>query len=46
LVGIQGTGKSLTAKTIASEWNLPLLRLDIGRLFGGIVGELRVEYVK
>lgn len=39
LVGIQGTGKSLTAKTIASEWNLPLLRLDIGRLFGGIVGE-------
>jgi len=39
LVGIQGTGKSLTAKTIAHEWNLPLLRLDIGRIFGGIVGE-------
>ncbi len=39
LVGIQGTGKSLSAKTIAYEWRLPLLRLDTGRLFGGIVGE-------
>lgn len=39
LVGIQGTGKSLSAKTIANEWRLPLLRLDSGRLFGGIVGE-------
>jgi SpoVK/Ycf46/Vps4 family AAA+-type ATPase len=39
LVGIQGTGKSLTAKAIANDWLLPLLRLDIGRLFGGIVGE-------
>ena len=28
-----------TAKTIAAEWKLPLLRLDVGRLFGGIVGE-------
>jgi AAA+ superfamily predicted ATPase len=39
LVGIQGTGKSLSAKTIANEWRLPLLRLDIGRLFGSFVGE-------
>jgi SpoVK/Ycf46/Vps4 family AAA+-type ATPase len=39
LVGIQGTGKSLSAKTIAREWRLPLLRLDAGRLFGGLVGE-------
>ena len=39
LTGIQGTGKSLTAKAIANEWSLPLLRLDIGRLFGGVVGE-------
>ena len=45
LVGIQGTGKSLTAKAVAHDWNLPLLRLDVGRLFGGIVGEseLRVR---
>ena len=39
LVGIQGTGKSLTAKAIAHNWHLPLLRLDVGRLFGGLVGE-------
>jgi SpoVK/Ycf46/Vps4 family AAA+-type ATPase len=39
LVGIQGTGKSLTAKAIANEWGLPLLRLDVGKLFGGIIGE-------
>jgi hypothetical protein len=39
LVGIQGTGKSLTAKAIAHHWHLPLLRLDIGRLFAGLVGE-------
>lgn len=39
LIGIQGTGKSLSAKVIANEWQLPLLRLDVGRLFAGIVGE-------
>jgi len=39
LIGIQGTGKSLTAKAIANEWELPLLKLDVGKLFGGIVGE-------
>lgn len=39
LVGIQGTGKSLTAKAIAHHWHLTLLRLDVGRLFAGLVGE-------
>jgi len=39
LAGIQGTGKSLLAKTIAAEWKLPLLRLDVGRVFGSMVGE-------
>lgn len=39
LAGIQGTGKSLTAKAIAHHWQLPLLRLDVGRLFAGLVGE-------
>lgn len=39
LIGVPGTGKSLTAKAIAGEWQLPLLRLDMGRLFNGIVGE-------
>lgn len=39
LVGIQGTGKSLTAKAIAKNWNMPLLKLDVGRLMGSLVGE-------
>lgn len=39
LVGIQGTGKSLSAKAIAQLWRLPLLRLDVGRLMGSLVGE-------
>lgn len=39
LVGIQGTGKSLSAKAIAIEWDLPLLKLDMGKIFAGIVGE-------
>ena len=39
LIGVQGTGKSLTAKAIANDWKLPLLKLDVGKLFGGIVGE-------
>ena len=38
LLGVQGCGKSLTAKAIASLWKLPLLRLDVGRIFAGIVG--------
>ena len=39
LIGIQGTGKSLTAKAIANDWQLPLLKLDVGKLFGGVVGQ-------
>lgn len=39
LIGIPGTGKSLTAKMIAGLWRLPLLRLDVGALFGSYVGE-------
>ena len=39
LLGIQGTGKSLCAKAIANLWRLPLLRLDVGRLFGSLVGQ-------
>lgn len=45
LIGIQGTGKSLSAKAISQEWKLPLLKLDVGKIFTGIVGqsELRVR---
>lgn len=35
LVGVQGCGKSLTAKAVARHWALPLLRLDLGAIFGG-----------
>jgi AAA+ superfamily predicted ATPase len=39
IIGIPGTGKSLTAKSTASVFQRPLLRLDAGRLYGGLVGE-------
>ncbi|MFP3040270.1 AAA family ATPase [Treponema primitia] len=39
LLGIPGTGKSLTAKAIGNLWQFPLLRLDMGKIFGGFVGE-------
>jgi hypothetical protein len=38
-VGVQGCGKSLAAKFIAREWQLPLLKLDAGRLYEKYVGE-------
>lgn len=38
LLGVQGCGKSLCCKAIASQWKLPLLRLDVGKIFSGIVG--------
>jgi len=39
LVGMPGCGKSLAAKSSARLFNVPLLRLDIGRLLGKYVGE-------
>ncbi|MDQ2844841.1 MAG: AAA family ATPase [Actinomycetota bacterium] len=38
MTGVPGCGKSLTAKAMSSAWGLPLIRLDIGRVFGGLVG--------
>jgi SpoVK/Ycf46/Vps4 family AAA+-type ATPase len=38
LLGVQGAGKSLLAKAVASQWHLPLLRLDLGRVFSELVG--------
>ncbi|CCQ90891.1 Uncharacterized AAA domain-containing protein ycf46 [Nitrospina gracilis 3/211] len=38
MLGVQGCGKSLAAKAIAAEWNLPLLRLDVGKIFDSFVG--------
>lgn len=38
ITGIAGCGKSLTAKAMSAMWQLPLLRLDVGRIFSGIIG--------
>ena len=38
LIGVQGCGKSLSAKAVARFYRLPLLRFDVGRVFAGIVG--------
>jgi SpoVK/Ycf46/Vps4 family AAA+-type ATPase len=38
LLGVQGCGKSLMAKSIASAWRLPLLRMDMSRIFQGYIG--------
>jgi SpoVK/Ycf46/Vps4 family AAA+-type ATPase len=39
LLGVQGGGKSLAAKSVAGMWNVPLLRLDIGALYNKFHGE-------
>jgi hypothetical protein len=39
IVGVPGCGKSLCAKTIARTWQLPMLLLDVGGLYGPYVGE-------
>ena len=39
VMGVPGTGKSLTCKAIASEYAMPLLRLDFGKMFHSYVGE-------
>jgi len=38
MLGVQGCGKSLCAKTVSNQWQLPLLRFDMGRMFGSLVG--------
>ena len=38
LLGIPGCGKSLTAKAISNMWQLPLLKLDVGKVFSSLVG--------
>jgi len=39
LVGVPGCGKSLSAKAVAAEWKMPLLKFDLGKVFGGLVGQ-------
>lgn len=38
LLGVPGCGKSLSAKAIASEWQMPLLRFDVGKVFSQYIG--------
>jgi hypothetical protein len=39
ILGLPGTGKSLTAKATAKVFGVPLLKLDAGRIFAGLVGQ-------
>ena len=39
LVGVPGCGKSLSAKAVSLEWKMPLLKFDLGKVFGGLVGQ-------
>lgn len=39
IIGVPGTGKSLTAKVTAKALGVPLLKLDAGRIYGGLVGQ-------
>jgi SpoVK/Ycf46/Vps4 family AAA+-type ATPase len=39
LIGVPGCGKSLSAKAVAAEWQLPLLKLDPSNLYNKFIGE-------
>lgn len=39
LAGVPGCGKSLSAKALAADWEVPLLRLDLGKVYGSLLGE-------
>jgi len=43
LIGVQGCGKSLTAKAVAGTWRLPLIRLDLGAVFGSASPETSIH---
>lgn len=43
ILGVPGTGKSLTAKTVGTILGLPTLRLDVGKLFGSLVGQSEAQ---
>ena len=39
MLGVPGTGKSIGARATADAFNLPLIRVDMGAIFGGLVGQ-------
>jgi SpoVK/Ycf46/Vps4 family AAA+-type ATPase len=46
IVGVQGCGKSLAARAIAREWQMPLLKLDAGSLYDKYIGETEKNFRK
>ena len=46
IVGVQGCGKSLAAKFVARQWDMPLLKLDAGRLYDKYIGETERNFRK
>ena len=46
LLGIQGTGKSLCAKAVSSDWGLPLLKMDPSGLYNKYIGESEKNFKK
>jgi SpoVK/Ycf46/Vps4 family AAA+-type ATPase len=39
MLGVQGAGKSLAAKAVATAWRVPLMRMDVGALYDKYIGE-------
>jgi SpoVK/Ycf46/Vps4 family AAA+-type ATPase len=46
LIGIPGCGKSLSAKAVAAEWQVPLVRLDVGRIYEPLLGKAEANFRK
>lgn len=42
-MGLSGCGKSLVAEALAGHWKLPLLRLEMGRIFGSLIGQSEAQ---
>ncbi len=45
-MGVSGCGKSLTAKVISSQWNLPLFRLDMNLVYSGMSGSPELVFAR
>ncbi len=46
LIGVPGCGKSLSAKAVAAEWRVPLVRLDVGRIYDALLGQTEANFRK
>ena len=46
LLGIPGTGKSLSAKAVSKSWSMPLLKMDTGSLYNKFIGETEKNFKK